>query len=83
MKNFLGQEGVTIYPQAAHNASHNSAHAAHMLRCPLAAFPRVSFKGRILLANPQCRKLCLAYAVVEGRGPWRIQRSNRGCIAWK
>ena len=31
----------------------------------------VSFNGGILLANPQYRKLCLAYAVVEGTGTWK------------
>jgi hypothetical protein len=33
--------------------------------------------------TPQCRKLFLAYVVVEGTGTWRIQRSYHGCIAWK
>jgi hypothetical protein len=31
--------------------------------------------------TPTCRNLCLAYAVVEDTGTWRIQRSNRGYIA--
>jgi hypothetical protein len=43
MKNFLGQEGVTIRPQAAPaHSSHHSAHAAHTRLCPSSPFPRVS-----------------------------------------
>src|SRR5262249_506333 len=43
----------------------------------------VSKKGRILLANPQCRKMCLAYAVFEGPRIWKIQSTKCGHVAWK
>jgi hypothetical protein len=33
--------------------------------------------------TPQCRKLGLAYTIVEDPGTWKIQRSHRGCSAWK
>src|SRR5215217_8118025 len=31
--------------------------------------------------NPQCRKFCLTYAIVQGTGTWRIQSSNRSPVA--
>jgi len=51
MQNFLGHEEGTLYPQTAtYDALHSSGDIAHAaLR--LTAFPRVSFKGWILLAN--------------------------------
>jgi hypothetical protein len=33
------------------------------------------------VGEPPVPQLCLAYAIVEGTGIWRIQRSNSICIA--
>src|SRR4030095_6440279 len=34
-------------------------------------------------STPNCRKLCLAYAVFEGPRTWKIRSAKSGHVAWK